>query len=111
MRGRRLRQLLRGAARPPRGEPTRKEDQRARPRCARPDTKRAAGETSPPAETETERARRRAATLAALDRAAAEARRQAEPARESDYSSTRLWDACMALIEAAEDTLAAHFHE
>lgn len=63
------------------------------------------------AETETERnARRRAATLAALDRAAAEARRQAEPERESDYSSTRLWDACMALIEAAEDTLAAHFH-
>lgn len=63
------------------------------------------------AETETERnARKRAATLAALDRAAAEARRQAEPERESDYSSTRLWDACMALIEAAEDTLAAHFN-
>ena len=63
------------------------------------------------AETETDRnARRRAATLAALDRAAAEARRQAEPGRESDYSTTRLWDACMALIEAAEDTLAAHFH-
>ena len=64
------------------------------------------------AETEMERnARRRAATLAALDRAAAEARRQAEPERESDYSSTRLWDACMALIEAAEDTLAAHFNK
>ncbi len=63
------------------------------------------------AETETERtARRRTATLNALDRAAAAARRQAEPERESDYSSTRLWDACMALIEAAEDTLAAHLH-
>ena len=63
------------------------------------------------AETDTERnARRRAATLAVLDQAAAEARRQAEPERESDYSSTRLWDACMALIEAAEDTLAAYFH-
>lgn len=69
------------------------------------------GNAAARAETETERnARRRAATLAALDRAAAEARRQAEPERESDYSSTRLWDACMALIEAAEDTLAAHFH-
>ena len=67
------------------------------------------GNAAAQAETETEgNARRRAATLAALDRAAAEARRQAEPERESDYSSTRLWDACMALIEAAEDALAAH---
>jgi hypothetical protein len=73
---------------------------------------RCAGNAAAQGETETERnARRRAATLAALDRAAAEARRQAEPERESDYSATRLWDACMALIEAAEDTLAAHFHK
>lgn len=77
-----------------------------------PTRRRCRGDAVAHAETETERsARRRAATLAALDRAAAEARRQAEPARESDYSSTRLWDACMALIEAAEDTLAAHSHK
>ena len=58
--------------------------------------------------TRTRNAQGRAATLDALDRAAAAARCQAEPGRESDYSSTRLWDACMALIEAAEDMLAAH---
>ena len=69
------------------------------------------GNAAAHAETETERtARGRTATLNALDRAAAAARRQAEPERESDYSSTRLWDACMALIKAAEDTLAAHCH-
>lgn len=78
--------------------------------CLPRDDARCAGNAAQ-AETETQRnARRRAATLAALDRAAVEARRQAEPERDSDYSATRLWDACMALIEAAEDTLATHFH-